>query len=93
MLGPGGVPQDHLKLFGIVVDGDDIGLAGAADAQVAENCFLAGEGFCLGDGVPCFALRHEGFGNALPYFGSEGESGLGVEPLFLNLNRLGELCG
>src|SRR6266481_4893378 len=72
---------------------DDVWLAGTADAQVAEDGFLAGERFCFGDDVPGFTLRHEGLGNALPDFGSEGEGGLGVEPLFLNLDRLGELCG
>src|SRR5258708_40311412 len=72
---------------------DDVWLAGAADAQVAEDGFLAGERFCLGDDVPGFALRQKGFGDALPDFGSEGEGGLGVEPLFFNLNRLGELRG
>src|SRR5882724_4960608 len=72
---------------------DDVWLAGAADAQVAEDGFLASERFCFGDDVPGFALRQEGYGDALPDFGSEGEGGLGVEPLFLNLTRLGELRG
>ncbi len=93
MLGPGGVPQDYLKLFGIVVDGDDIGLAGAADAEVAENRFLAGEGFLLGDGIPCLALGHERLRDTFPDFGGQCDSGLAIEPLFLDLNRLGELCG
>jgi len=93
VLEAGGVPQDHLKFFGIIVDGDDIGFPGAANAEITENCFLAGERFFLGDGVPRFALGYEGFGNALPHFGRQGNGGLTVEPVFFELSGLGELCG
>jgi len=93
VLEAGGVPQDDLKFAGIVVDSDDVRLAGATDAQIAEDCFPAGERFSLGDGVPGFALGHERFGDALPDLGSEGNGGLAVEPVFLDLSRLGELCG
>ena len=83
MFGASRVPDGDLKFAGIVVDSDEVGLAGAADAKIAENGFLAGEGFLADDIVPGLALSEKCFGHALPNLGSQTQGCLAIEGFFL----------
>src|SRR5260370_1775379 len=91
VLGAGRVLHAHLKFFGIVVDGDDVGLAGAANAQIPKNGFLAGKRIRLGNGVHCSELGHKSFPTALQALGAWAAAGLPVSPCSFDLAGLADL--
>lgn len=83
VLRAGGVFERDEKFAGIKVDAELMRAAGAADPEIAEQRFLAGERFFAGDLVPLFAFFHYCVGNTLPGDAAQRDGRFVIQALFL----------
>jgi len=83
VFGAGGVLERDEKFAGVKVDAELMRTSGAADAEIAEQGFLAGERFFASDLVPLLAFFADGSGDAIPNNAAEAHGRFVIQLGFL----------
>ena len=83
VFGTRGILERDEKFAGVKVDAELMRTSGAADAEIAEQGFLAGECFFASDLVPLLAFFADGSGDAIPNNAAEAHGRFVIQLGFL----------